>query len=143
VPPERRLDPVPDNRDGCRTPMPWTADGGFTDGGDPWLPAGDPPGRNVADQRADPGSVLHLVRDAIALRRERADLRTGAYATLPAPSGAWAYRRGDGTVVALNLSDAPVAVDLEGTVLVATDRAGEGEPFGGALEPWTAVVLDV
>jgi alpha-glucosidase len=35
VPPERRKDPVPDNRDGCRTPMPWTPDGGFTDGGDP------------------------------------------------------------------------------------------------------------
>ena len=38
------------------------------------------------------------MRDLIALRRERADLRAGAYATLPAPDGAWAYARGDGTV---------------------------------------------
>jgi hypothetical protein len=87
--------------------------------------------------------VLHLVRDAIALRRERDDLRTGAYATLPAPTGAWAYRRGDGTVVVLNLSRAAVAVDgIGGRVLLATDRAGEGEPFAGELAPWTGVVLD-
>jgi glycosidase len=96
----------------------------------------------VADQRADPASVLHMVRDAIALRRERADLRTGAYAALDAPKGAWAYRRGDGTAVALNLSGEAVAVAVPGTVLLATDRRGEGEPFRGELAPWTGVVLD-
>ena len=37
------------------------------------------------------------MRDLIALRRERADLHAGAYATLPAPDDAWAYARGDGT----------------------------------------------
>jgi alpha-glucosidase len=142
VPEAQRLDPVPENRDGCRTPMPWTADGGFTDGDGTWLPAGDPAARNVADQRADRASVLHLVRDLIALRREREDLSDGAYATLPAPAGAWAYRRGDGTVVALNLSGEPAAVDVQGTVLIATDRTREGEPFDGALAPWSGVVLD-
>jgi alpha-glucosidase len=142
VPPERRRDPVPDNRDGCRTPMPWTPDGGFTEGGEPWLPEGDPAACNVADQRVDGGSVLHLVRDAIALRRERDDLRSGAYATLPAPRGAWAYRRGDGTVVALNLSNEPLTIDVAGTTLIGTDRSREGEPFDGTLAPWTAVVLD-
>ena len=75
-----------------------------------WLPLEDT-SRNVAAQREDPGSVLHLVRDLIALRRERDDLRRGAYATLPAPDGAWVCRRGDGTTVALNLSDAPVTLD--------------------------------
>jgi alpha-glucosidase len=142
VPPERRLDPVPDNRDGCRTPIPWTAEGGFTNGGDPWLPMGDPAARNVADQRDDPGSVLHLVRDAIALRRERDDLRTGGYTTVRAPSGVWVYRRGERTVVALNLSGEACTVEIEGTTLIATDRAREGERFGGELAPWTGVVLD-
>ena len=52
-----------------------------------WLPIGDTAAHNVAAQREDPGSVLHLVRDLIALRRERADLRGGAYETLPAPGG--------------------------------------------------------
>ena len=98
------------NRDGCRTPMPWTdaPGGGFTpEAATPWLPFGDL-AINVEAQRDDPGSTLHLVRDLIALRRAHADLRAGAYATLPAPDGAWAWRRGDGFAVALNLSAADV-----------------------------------
>ena len=73
--------------------MPWSAEpgAGFTEPGvEPWLPFGDTAARNVADQRDDPGSTLHLTRDLIALRRARADLRSGAYATLPAPAGVWA-----------------------------------------------------
>jgi alpha-glucosidase len=146
IPADRVLDPVPENRDGCRTPMQWTSapGAGFTDAADTWLPLGDAGARNVADQRADRGSVLHLVRDLIALRRDRADLHAGGYATLPAPDGAWAWARGDGTAVALNLSDAPVTVDgLTGDVLVATDRARDGERVDGALAlaPWSGAVV--
>jgi alpha-glucosidase len=151
--PARALDPVPRrtgdssrNRDECRTPMQWSAEpgAGFTANGSSWLPIGDSRSHNVADQREDPGSVLHLVRDLIALRRENADLREGAYATLPAPAGAWAWRRGDATAVALNLSDAPVEVEgVDGTVLVATDRGRDGERVGGplALAPWTGAII--
>jgi alpha-glucosidase len=131
VPEALRRDPVPSNRDGCRTPMPWTGE----PWPDAWLPMGDT-ARNVAAQRDDPGSVLHLVRDLIALRRDRADLRAGGYETQPAPAGAWIYRRGDRTTVALNLSDEPVAIDSRGTVLIAT------KPFDGTLAPWAGVVLD-
>ena len=141
--PAKALDPVPHttgdperNRDPCRTPMPWSPEGGFTDGATPWLPLGDLT-RNVAAQREDRGSTLHLVRDLIALRRERADLRDGGYETLP--GAAWTWRRGSGTVVALNLSDAPVSVDVRGTVLVGTDR--ERDSFDGRLGPWEGVVL--
>jgi alpha-glucosidase len=153
--PETALDPVARrtgdasrNRDPCRTPMPWDGSpgAGFTaDGGTrTWLPIGDNAARNVAAQREDPGSTLHLVRDLIALRRERPDLRVGGYETLPAPDGAWAYRRGDGTAVALNMADAPATVEgLSGRVLVATDRARDGEEVAGALElgPWQAAVV--
>lgn len=165
--PETALDPVARqtgdpsrNRDVCRTPMPWT-DGpgaGFTDPGvEPWLPFGDVAAANVAAQREDPGSTLHLVRDLIALRRDRGDLRGGAYATLAAPAGAWAYRRGDGTAVALNLSgDAVTVPGVRGTVLIGTDRGREGAGVGeggesragGAgdrdgveLGPWEGVVV--
>jgi alpha-glucosidase len=137
VPADRLQDPVPENRDGCRTPMPWTAE----PAPDMWLPLTDT-SRNVEDQRADRGSTLHFVRDLIALRRGRDDLLDGGYATLPAPDGAWAWRRGDGTAVALNLSDTPVSVDLAGTVLIGTDRARDGSPFDGALGPWEGVVID-
>ena len=133
------------NRDGCRTPMQWTAapGAGFTAAGvDPWLPIGDAAARNVEAQRADPGSVLHLVRDLIALRRSFAQ---GAYATLPAPDGAWAWRRGEAVVVALNLSGAEVALGgvPAGEVAISTSRARDGERVGGAvaLAPWEGLVV--
>jgi alpha-glucosidase len=148
------LDPVPHrtgdpsrNRDRCRTPMPWSPEpgGGFTAGPSTWLPFGDL-AVNVADQKRDADSTLHLARDLIALRREREDLSTGAYATLAAPAGAWAYRRGERHAVALNLSDAPVTIaGLAGVVLAATDRARDGEHVAGALAlaPWEAAVLEL
>ena len=151
--PETALDPVArrlgdpeENRDVCRTPMHWEAGpgAGFTDGGTPWLPIGDAASVNVADQREDPGSALHLVRDLIGLRHERADLRAGAYETLEAPEGAWAWRRGEATVVAVNLSDAPVEVGVDGEILIGTDRSRDGERVDGALRlgPWEGAVLD-
>ena len=115
IDPETALDPVARrtgdasrNRDVCRTPMQWTDEpgGGFTTAdATPWLPFGDLAACNVAAQREDRGSVLHLVRDLIALRREHSDLRTGTYARLEASGDAWAWRRGDGFAVALNLGD--------------------------------------
>jgi alpha-glucosidase len=134
--PHRTGDPSR-NRDTCRTPMQWDGGpgAGFTNGATPWLPFADE--RSVAAQREDPGSTLHLVRDLIALRRERADLRAGDYETLP--DAGWVWRRGEGTLVALNLSDAPVDVDARGTVLIGTDRGRES--FDGRLAPWEGVVL--
>ena len=136
-----------DGRDPCRTPMPWDAsatNGGFADAGEPWLPVGDARGRDVAAQRRDPGSTLHLVRDLIALRRASADLRSGPYRALEAPSGGWAWRRGEATTVAVNLSTRPARIDV-GTaeIVLATDRSREGmRPAGGLeLDPWSGVVL--
>jgi len=126
--------------------MPWSdaAGGGFTAPGvEPWLPFGDLTG-NVAAQRADGGSILCLARDLIALRRAEDALRAGAYTPLAAPDGAWAYRRGERVVVALNLSDGPVTVpDVDGRVAVATDRARDGEAVDGplALGPWEGAVV--
>ena len=156
IDPEQALDPVarrtgdPDrNRDPCRTPMQWTAEAGagFTEAGvTPWLPFGDPAACNVADQRDDPDSQLHLVRDLIALRRAHAELHSGTYATLPAPEGAWAFRRGDAFAVALNLTDGECTIeDVTGTLVIATDRARDGEPVDGALRlgPWHGAVVQL
>jgi alpha-glucosidase len=139
----RRRDPERPGRDGARTPMPWSdAPGaGFTAAGaEPWLPFGDL-SVNVEAQRADPGSPLRLVRDLVALRRERADLTAGSYAQLDTPVGVWAWRRGDGTAVALNFSGAPVGVAVSGEVLVGTDRARDGAAFDGTLAPSEGVVV--
>ncbi len=135
-------------RDPARTPMRWTPDpgAGFTAGDvPPWLPIGDATSVNVRDQRSDPGSVLHLCRDLIALRRRIPELRSGPYRSLPSPAGVWAWRRGDGIVVALNLSDEPAEVSpsRDGAILMTTDREREGGSVNGhlTLAPWQGAVV--
>jgi alpha-glucosidase len=143
IPEDRVLDPVglrrePDRpgRDGARTPMPWSDEpgGGFTRPGvEPWLPFGDLSAANVAAQRSDPGSALHLTRDLIALRRSEADLRTGGYREVAVEDGLWAYRRGDGFLVALNLGDREASLPADGEIAVATRRERDGERLAGTL----------
>jgi alpha-glucosidase len=137
--------PEDPGRDKGRTPMHWTRDGGFSIGNvEPWLPMGDAAARNVADQREDPGSMLHLCRDLITLRRAREDLHSGASEPIASPEGVWAWRRGTGTVVAVNHGEAPSMLPLgAGEILISTERGRAGEPVDGAirLDPWEAVVV--
>ena len=99
----------------------------------------------MAEQREDPESALTFTRDLIALRRTREDLVSGAYATIPSPPATWAWRRGERTAVALNLSDAPCEIELDGTVLLGTQRRRDGERVDGtlALEPNEGVLLEL
>ena len=125
VPADRLQDPLARtlhpalSRDGERTPMRWDAAEpgcGFTTAAEPWLPLGpQPPGTDVAAQRADRASLLWLYRDLLALRREHPALHRGAFRTLDAPEGVFAYERtheGQRAVVVLNFGDAPVDVKL-------------------------------
>jgi len=130
VPRERVLDCATPSRDPGRTPMPWTCDGSWVD---PWLPLVDT-SRNVEDQRADPSSTLHFTRDLIALRRRLPDLQRGVYAELLTPREAWAWRRGEDTVIAVNLGKNSVEIDgIEGSIALTTTRLHEGEQVDGHL----------
>jgi alpha-glucosidase len=142
-----RFWPYYPGRDPERTPMQWDSgpNAGFTAAGvTPWIPMGGS-AMNVADQRAAPDSVLHFVRDAIALRRSSPDLLGADYAPAPVVDGLWTWRRGD-TLVALNLSanrhDLIVEHRVE-KVALSTHRAHEGPVVGGQLEldAWEGVVL--
>ncbi len=126
-------------RDAYRTPMQWDASkhGGFTSG-DPWLPLVDPGTRNVADQRADPGSMLSLYRGLIAARRASPALARGEHRSLFGIGSdvlAW-LREADGerVLVLLNVGDAEQRCDLrrvaatDGEVIVATSaRTGRAD----------------
>jgi alpha-glucosidase len=148
IPEDRRVDPG--GRDGCRAPIPWdgTRDHGWgvEDAWLPWPPEAD--ARNVAALREDTGSILHLYRRLLAARRARTELQTGAFERLEAveraAAGVVAWRRWDdagAAIVAVNMGeDAPV--DVEGTVLVASDGVAEGEPFGGVLGTDRAVLIE-
>jgi alpha-glucosidase len=138
LPPVARQDPVflrthgeQLGRDGCRTPLPWTADPpghGFTTG-TPWLPFGEQARtRNVA---AVP-ETLAFYRRALALRRELLD-QLGPLTWLDLGDGVLGYRRGPLTVV-LNTGARPVPVP-PGELLLAS-RATSGD-----LPPGTAAWL--
>jgi alpha-glucosidase len=155
VPAERVLDPVGKfhgprlGRDPERTPMQWTADpgAGFSaPGAEPWLPYGDYAANNVAAHRHDPDSILSLTRDLIGLRDAMPELRRGAYRTLgTSDEHVWAWQRGDRTVVALNLSEEPATVPVDGAaeIRISTLRARDGERVAGslALGPWEGAIL--
>jgi alpha-glucosidase len=153
IPKERLEDPVGKRlypiygRDPERTPMQWSAEpgAGFTAPGvEPWLPFGDYASCNVEDQRRDPRSVLSLCRDLIALRDAVPDLRAGGYTCLVADAGLWAWRRGERTVVALNLDDVPRSLAVpSGLVRICTRRERDGERVGGslALGPWEGAIV--
>jgi alpha-glucosidase len=156
VPVELSLDPlgtrVPGlrtaGRDPARTPMQWSdAPGsGFTGPSvAPWLPFGDAAACNVGSQLAEPGSVLNLCRNLIALRRRSEDLRSGSYRRLDSPPGTWVWQRGDRTAVALNLSDEPVTVGAgPGTIAISTNRSPAGERVDptATLGPWEGIVVE-
>lgn len=120
-------------RDPHRHPMQWepSAGGGFSEV-EPWLALVDPQRRSVAAQREDPGSLLHLYRELIALRR-----RLGpGFRMLESEPGMIAFERGR-HLVAVNLGPATVAWPRRGELVLASDPGGED----GELSPGAGVVL--
>jgi alpha-glucosidase len=105
-------------RDGCRTPMPWTAqapDAGFTTG-KPWLPV---PAEHLAlaeeIQDQDPQSMLNFQRRIIHWRRTMPQITRGEIVFFDAPEQALALRRdlpGHPSVLAVfNVTNAPLTFD--------------------------------
>lgn len=137
------------NRDRARTPMLWdsSSSGGFTGMGiKPWLPIGDARLGSVADQRADPASLLSLCRELLMLRRGENVIEVAAYEPLAAPVGQWVYRCGSLTVAA-NFTDAEVdcpAMD-KAEVLLFTEatRRSDGHGAPGKLGPWQGAIFRV
>jgi alpha-glucosidase len=158
-PPARRALVDPDfewwNRDGCRSPMPWTGEvgHGFTTAR-PWLRlADDAATRNVAAQEDDPGSVLATYRRLIALRRTSEALRSGTLRVVEVPTPdvlAWTREVGSERIlVVVNFA----AAALETTIPLANGRSyravggshldpAQPDPRQGlVLRPLEAVVL--
>ena len=142
IPPERVVDPG--GRDGCRSPIPWdatAAHGWGTD--DPWLPW--PPEadtRNVATQRDDPSSILHLYRAVLAARRASPALSTGTLELLDARAGVLAWERvagDDRRRVLVNFTHEPADFDADGWSVEVSSVGPGGTP--GVLRPDEAVIL--
>ena len=146
---------VAHGRDKCRTPLQWAnaPNGGFSPVGvTPWLPVNPnyAAGVNVADQEADPGSLLNFYRQLLRVRRATHALQSGLLEWLPPEAEdylAW-VRRGEAedALVVLNFSAQPIVAALGPQAAQARTRFGSGavapdgtlglEPFGiyiGAL----------
>jgi alpha-glucosidase len=147
VPPDRVVDPH--DRDGCRAPIPWEADGDDERGhgwpSRPWLPF--PPhaaARSAERQVGDPASMHSLYRALLALRRASGALRRGEMELAPLDGDVLRYvrRLGDDVVeVAVNLGDgeAPWPSGLDGDLLVSSVGGRTG--CGGTLLACEAVVV--
>jgi alpha-glucosidase len=99
---------------------------------EPWLPLTDPAERNVADQRADPGSLLHFWRELIEVRR---DLGPG-FRLVESEPGLVAYERGS-MLVAINAGDEPRVVPPGEAVLATSDAVSQNR----SLDPGDGVLL--
>ncbi|WP_221585938.1 glycoside hydrolase family 13 protein [Microbacterium sp. G2-8] len=111
-------------RDGCRVPLPWTADGpshGFNDTGESWLPQPPHWGSFARDaQIADPSSTLSLYRRILRLRREHG-LGTGDVEWMDgAGDDVLAFRNGDVMVLA-NLGEDPLALPEGHAIALSAD----------------------
>jgi alpha-glucosidase len=157
IPPEAVQDPYEKNvpglglgRDPARTPMQWSgaAHAGFSSVR-PWLPlAADYARCNVELQRGDPGSLLALYRELLALRRARPTLSLGSYSSFAAGANVLGYVRShnaDRDIVLLNVGSRSERVTLPRDVkaarlLLATSGRTE---LGLELLPDEAVLLTV
>jgi alpha-glucosidase len=151
IPPDLIRDPFERNvpgigvgRDGCRTPMQWSAalNGGFSEA-KPWLPLHkDFQSDNVANQRNDATSIYTLYRKLIGLRRERQSLRLGSYRPLAASGDLLLFVRAHGNerlLVALNLGFEPLRATItdasvSGAVLLSSFLDREGERMTGVVD---------
>jgi alpha-glucosidase len=132
IPADRREDPLfwrtggaEIGRDGCRVPLPWTRDPltnfGFSGtsgapgapGAPAWLP--QPSGWerwSVVEEEADPDSMLHLYRRAVAHRRGSPGLRSETFAWVDLPGDVVAFQRGE-VLIMVNVGGTPVRVPDE------------------------------
>ncbi|NNF54046.1 MAG: glycoside hydrolase family 13 protein [Acidimicrobiales bacterium] len=122
-------------RDGCRVPLPWTANGpsfGFG-AGPPWLPQPAYFGNlSAANQALDPESMLQLYRSALRLRRALVPASDEIEWLVPHHPKVVAFRRAGGLQCWVNFSRGEIALPDEATVQLMSDPA---ETDTGKLPP--------
>jgi alpha-glucosidase len=160
IPREALRDPVgialwPQNpgRDGCRTPMPWTAEGGFSlaaQAAEPWLPVPESHRSLAVDQQTGrPDSLLTLTQNLLAWRKGWSALRWGEVETVEAKGSVLhLLRRYGAQTVALlvNLGDQPqaLAADWAGRSWqpVLTLPAWQAGATGQQIAPWGVLACE-
>ncbi|MEV8465422.1 alpha-glucosidase family protein [Fluviibacterium sp. DFM31] len=143
----KRFWPKFKGRDGCRTPMPWTAgasNGGFTEAKS-WLPvAAEHLDLAVHEQEIDPGSTLAFYRAMLAFRRDQTALRKGKLEVLDADDGHLSFLRSHGNQMifcAFNLTSEEQPLNLpdgDWTIVRDLPLHPESSADGLVLPPYQA-----
>jgi alpha-glucosidase len=147
VPPDRRTDPTwfrtngkVVGRDGCRTPIPWTAAGaghGFTTG-EPWLPFGTDAAAQAVDTEPE---VLTAYRSMLALRRSLRGKLGNEVTWLETPDDVLAFRREGGLLCILNSASEPVELPVTGELLLSTAEGAAVSAAAVTVPPASTVWL--
>ena len=123
-------------RDGCRVPLPWTAEGpsfGFGPGG-AHLPQPPVFARYAADvQEGDEGSTLTAYRRALAVRRRLQAAETLTWSP-DVPGQVLCFSRPGGWTSVTNFGDEPV--DLPAGEVVAASGPLDGDRLPGSTTAW-------
>ncbi|MFJ6658765.1 alpha-amylase family glycosyl hydrolase [Streptomyces sp. NPDC091377] len=144
LPPEVLQDPIWEQtgrtqkgRDGCRVPLPWTADGpsyGFGTGG-AWLPQPESfAAYAVAAQDGVAGSTLELYRTALRLRRKLTESESLTWAE-DTPPEVLGFARSDRWRCVTNLSATPVPLP-PGEVLLTSGPLTPDGRLGPDTTAW-------
>ncbi|WP_035757253.1 glycoside hydrolase family 13 protein [Granulicoccus phenolivorans] len=124
-------------RDGCRVPIPWTAEPGYGWGQPTWLPQpADWAGFSVEEQDGDISGFLELYRAALSYRRGLAALGDGDLTWLDAGENVLAFTREPGFTCIVNFGEQPVRLPA-GEVLLASAHLR-----GGTLGPDEAAWIE-
>jgi alpha-glucosidase len=145
VTPDQRVDPA--GRDGSRGPIPWEEQPphGWP-GVSTWLPFPPDAGAlSAASQRRSSGSILHLYRRMLGLRRQSRALQLGSFDRVDSSPGTIAYLRrheGDERLILINFSSREQKIDVSPDWMVDLASNGlDGAPYEGQVPAETAFVL--
>ncbi len=157
IPDDRREDPVFHlthgagiGRDGCRIPLPWTADPATSFGfstpttagavNDPWLPQPSTWGLHAASGQQHPGTMLDLYQQLSAARRRHAVPQGLGAHTVDLGPGLVGLRRGS-LLVVMNVTHADI--DLSGgellhgaEVIIATEPTERAATIAADSTTW-------
>jgi glycosidase len=126
-----------------RSPMSWTAQGGFTTGATPFRPhAPNMATHNARAQRADPNSIFNFYKAMIGLRNSRPSIARGAFEHGFADGLVLGFQRVEGserTLVLINYGDQPKRVRVGG--LFGSSRIAALYPKRGAAQRGAFVTL--
>jgi alpha-glucosidase len=139
-----RSNGIDPGRDGCRVPLPWSGDAapygfGAASGTATWLPQpADWAELTVEAESSAPDSMLSLYREALAVRRASAELRSESLSWIDLGADAIAFRRGEAFVSITNLGTTPLALPPHRELILSSAPLARG-----ALPPdstaWLAV----